>query len=101
MHSVGENAMNELYMSWRDCVGIAYHRYEKILTEKKLGTLPVKKKDASDLLLSMTAKTMEEQEKMRKFFIEVKDFSLGMMDNRAEEIFPNAEPFWRDTIRKE
>ncbi|MBQ6755421.1 MAG: glycosyltransferase [Oscillospiraceae bacterium] len=101
MHRVGENAMNELYMSWRDCVGIAYRRYEKILTEKELGTLPVKKKDASDLLVSMTAKTMEEQEKMRKFFTEVKDFSLGMMDNRAEEIFPNAEPFWRDTIRKE
>lgn len=101
MRRVGENAMNEIYMSWRDCVGIAYRRYEEILREKEEGTLPKKKKDASDLLFTFTAKTMEESEKLRRFLTDVKDFSMGMMDNRSEEIFGSAEPFWRDTSKKE
>ena len=43
LREVGENAMNEIVLSWRDCVSAAYERYELVLEEKKRGLLPKKK----------------------------------------------------------
>lgn len=39
MHQVGENAMNEIYISWSESVHEAYNRYEELLEMKKSGEL--------------------------------------------------------------
>ena len=49
LHQVGERAMDEIYLSWEDCVSAAYDRYAAVAEEKKGGTLP-KKKSATDYL---------------------------------------------------
>ena len=66
LHQVGENAMNEIYLSWPSCVNKAYDRYGYILEEKKAGRLGKKKKLPTDYLVTMTAKSMERKEKVRE-----------------------------------
>ena len=84
LHEVGENAMNELVLSWRDCVSAAYERYQVVLDEKKRGALQ-KKKLPADLLLSLTARSMEEAERYRQIrrelFCDFKESAVGMMEN--------------------
>ena len=60
-----ENAMNEIYLSWQSCVGVAYDRYGYILEEKKAGRLK-KKKTPTDYLVQVTAKSMSDREKVRQ-----------------------------------
>ncbi len=59
VHRVGENAMNEIYISWEDSVGNAYKRYEEIREEARDGTLKKKRKQKSDLLIETTAEFTE------------------------------------------
>jgi precorrin-3B methylase len=80
--------MDEIYLSWEDCVSTAYERYEWVLEQKKAGLLPKRKKDPSDLLVSMTAQRMGEQEKLRRIgkelFHDFRETAIGMMDNIQE-----------------
>ena len=82
---MGQHAMDELYLSWRDSVSTAYDRYQVILEEKKSGSLPVKKKLPADYLVTLTARNMEMQENRRRIFREVfhefKETAVGMMEN--------------------
>ena len=39
VHTVGENAMNEIYISWKDSVHSAHERYCEIIDAKKSGKL--------------------------------------------------------------
>ncbi len=84
LHEVGENAMNEIVLSWRDCVSAAYERYQVVLEEKTQGTL-AKKKLPADILVSLTARSMEEAERYRRIrkelFGDFKDSAMGMMEN--------------------
>ena len=88
LYEVGQNAMDEIYLSWEDCVSTAYERYEWVLEQKKAGLLPKRKKDTSDLLVSMTAQRMGEQEKLRRIgkelFHDFRETAIGMMDNIQE-----------------
>ena len=88
LHEVGQNAMDEIYLSWEDCVSSAFERYQVILDEKQSGTLPRKKKLPADYLVSMTAQRMEEHEKFRRIgkelFQEFRETAIGMMDNIQE-----------------
>ncbi len=59
VHRVGENAMNEIYISWEDSVKNAYKRYEEIREEARDGTLKKKRKQKSDLLIETTAEFTE------------------------------------------
>ena len=69
LHEVGSHAMEEIYLSWRTCVATAYDRYQFILEEKKAGRL-AKKKLPTDILVEMTAKGMENSEKMHRYLDE-------------------------------
>ncbi len=85
VHAVGRNAMDEIYLSWEDCVSEAYNRYGEILEEKRNGTLPRKKIQPTDYLVSLTARTLSEQEKLRRLGEELfngfKETAVGMMEN--------------------
>ncbi len=52
---VGQNAMDEIYISWEDSVNTARRRYEDILRMKASGELEERRRGASDRLLDMTA----------------------------------------------
>ncbi len=64
VHRVGENAMNEIYISWEESVGNAYRRYEEIREEARDGTLKKKRKQKSDLLIETTAEFTERFKKL-------------------------------------
>ena len=88
LHDVGDHAMEEIYLSWRDCVADAYERYQMILDKKKSGLLPKKKKLPTDYLVSLTAQSMEAQEQYRRIrrelFHDFKETAVGMMENIQE-----------------
>lgn len=97
LHQVGQNAMDEIYLSWRDCVGIAYERYQQVLEEKAQGKLERRRRDTADYLLSMTARTMSDQAKIRRLgkalFHDFRETAMGMMENRTEAE-EHTEGFW-------
>ena len=104
---VGQHAMDEIYQSWKDCVGQAMDRNGFILEEKRAGRLPLKQKNTLDYLVSMTAKGMEEHEKIRRFgnevFADFRETAVGMMEN-IQEAEDKTEQFFDGlpgTIRKE
>lgn len=88
LHEIGQHAMDEIYLSWRTCVAEAYDRYQFVLEEKQRGILTWKKKMPTDYLVSMTAKGMSEQEKIRRmgreWFHDFKETAIGMMENIQE-----------------
>ncbi len=88
--------MAELYLSWQDCVGLAYERYEAILEDKRSGLLPERKKLPADRLVALAAKTMEERSRRRRIYRELfRDFretAVGMMEN-IQEAEETAEHF--------
>ena len=65
VHDVGQHAMDEIYLSWQECVAKAYERYQYILAKKKIGAMPSRKKQFTDNMVSMVAKAMEETHKAR------------------------------------
>ena len=66
VHDVGQHAMDEIYLSWEDCVNTAYERYEYVLARNRIGAMPHHKKQFTDKMVEFTAKTMEEQKNMRR-----------------------------------
>lgn len=88
LHEVGQNAMDEIYLSWQECVSEACERYRIVLEKKKSGTLPEKRKVPLDYFISATAQSMEEREKFRKIgkalFHDFRETAIGMMDNIQE-----------------
>ena len=88
LHEVGRHAMDEIYLSWKDCVSQAYERYQFILDEKKSGRFPQKRKLPTDYLVSAAATSMSEQERLRRFchtfFNDFKETAVGMMENMQE-----------------
>ena len=91
LRQVGERAMQELYLSWQDCVAQAYDRYQAVLESKRQGLLPARKKLPTDYLVTLTAKTMDEAERRRRvrreLFRDFRETAVGMMENiqQAEE----------------
>ncbi len=88
LHQVGQHAMEELYLSWQDCVNTAWDRYGTVLEMKQSGRLAKKRKLPTDILVSLTAKTMEEQERRRRLrrelFHDFRETAVGMMENIQE-----------------
>ena len=81
---VGQNAMDEIYISWDDSVRDARNRYDEILQMAKDGALPKKKWSGTELLLDSASKIISGtgeifntsrsiQEGMRENFEEFRD----------------------------
>lgn len=88
VHDVGTHAMDEIYMSWRDAVAKAYERYAWLLEEKAHGRLREPETKATDYLVKLAARSMDEAARARRvrteFFNDFKDTAIGMMDNIQE-----------------
>jgi len=88
LRQIGQNAMNEIYLSWADAVKTAYDRYGALLEEKRSGALPEKKKQPADLLVSLAAKSIEDQERRRQIWLALqesfRETTPGMMENMQE-----------------
>ena len=99
LHDVGQHAMDELYLSWKDCVSRAYDRYGYVLEQKNAGLLSDDKKLPTDHLVTMTARNMSEQDRMRQLGQRWKDefaqYRAGMMEN-VQEAEDQAEAFWKN-----
>ena len=76
-----------------DAVGLAYARYGQVLEAKRAGTLPEKRKMASDFFISLAAKGIEEQKRRHQTWAALlqgyRETPAGMMDNMRE---PEEEP---------
>jgi hypothetical protein len=88
LHEVGQHAMDEIYLSWKQCVAKAYRRYEYVLAARKVGLVPERRKQLTDYMLELTARSMEEWEHSRRvrkeIFDDFKESAVGMMENFEE-----------------
>ena len=80
VHDVGQHAMDEIYLSWEECVAKAYERYQYILARNKIGAMPHRKEQMTDNMVKIVAKAMEEENKVRKNVRE------GLTDMRSKAL---------------
>ncbi len=81
VHEVGQNAMDEIYISWEESVREAYNRYGELLEMQEAGELKRRKPHASDVVLELTAGVAEAG--MKVFDLPINLYE-GMMENMAE-----------------
>ena len=114
LREIGRSAMDEIYLSWKDCVLEAYDRYQVILEKKRSGAFSARKKLPADYIVSAAAWRMSEQEKLRRTGIEhltsFKETAVGMLDyiheteEAAERVLSGVEKKLKreiDHLRKE
>ena len=96
LHTVGQRAMDEIYVSWSSSVAAAYSRYAEVLELKRAGMLPEKRRQPADLFYSLAAKSIEEQERRRQIWTALqesfRESAVGMMEN-IQEAGESAESF--------
>ncbi len=78
---VGQNAMDEIYISWEDSVKDAKNRYEEILQMHRDGNLPDKKWSGTELLLDSWSRVISGTEHV---FDAHRSFHEGMRENFEE-----------------
>ncbi|MCR4780653.1 MAG: glycosyltransferase [Ruminiclostridium sp.] len=111
---VGQNAMDEIYISWEDSVKTAYARYGEILRMKADGELEARRKAVSDVLLDAAAGLIDAfsaAERQRdRLFDSFRENMYGMKENFAEaerRVSMNAENMksilrrFEDNVREE
>lgn len=81
VHQVGQNAMDEIYISWGSAVKLAYERYGEVIELKKSCSMTERKYQTSDYFLNMAANLVEGTEKV---FHAPKKLYVGMQENVAE-----------------
>ena len=81
VHQVGQNAMDEIYISWDDAVDQAFRRYEEILELKRSGLLTGRKRETSDYFIDIAANLVEKTD--RAFHVPKKIYE-GMQENVEE-----------------
>ena len=88
VHEVGQHAMDEIYLSWKDAVSAVYDRYNYVLDQARAGAYDGRRKDVTDLMVNFTARSMESQNRQRQiwqtFYQDVRQNVGGMMDNVTE-----------------
>ena len=88
MHEVGQNAMDEIYISWEESVMQALDRYQTVLEMKHAGTLKPRRNGKSDKFLSATADVMEAFYHIlhmpKALHDSIQDNLYGMQENFAE-----------------
>ena len=88
LRQTGQHAMEEIYISWEDCVSLAYDRYQFVLDKKKAGLLPSKKNDISGKILKRMSHDFQERERIRTlskaFFQNINEKADSMRDNISD-----------------
>lgn len=80
VHQVGQNAMDEIYISWEQATADAYRRYDELRQMLQDGTLAKRKKHASDYLLEAASVVAEGT---RRVFDIPRNIYGGMIENVA------------------
>ena len=75
MRRIGQNAMNEIYLSWEDSVARAAERYHVVLENKKAGKYP-KKKAASDFFYDSPGVIVEWTQRFEAIQRRLSDLSI-------------------------
>lgn len=87
---VGQNAMDEIYISWEDSVNAAYKRYGEILRMKEAGELDSRRKGMSDHILDATTKLIDAHSRAdrtrHELYDSFRDNLYGMKDNFSESV---------------
>ena len=82
MHQVGQNAMDEIYISWDQAVRIAYDRYKEIHEMVKSGELGIRKHQSFEYLMNSAADILNGTQKV---FVDIpKEIHEGMRENYEE-----------------
>jgi glycosyltransferase involved in cell wall biosynthesis/gas vesicle protein len=82
LHQVGQNAMDEIYISWEQAVRTAYDRYKVIDEMAKSGELGIRKHQSFEYLMNTAAVVLDGTQKV--FFDGPKNIYEGMRDNYRE-----------------
>ncbi len=82
LHRTGENAMNEIYISWDMSVRLAYDRYKELIRMKAEGELGIRKHQSFEALIKTAALAMDGTQKA--FFETPKNIYEGMRENFEE-----------------
>ncbi len=78
----GQNAMDEIYISWDKAVRLAYDRYKELHETKVSGELGIRKHQSFEYLMNMAAVTLDGTQKA--FFDTPKMIYEGMRENFEE-----------------
>lgn len=85
---MGQNAMDEIYISWEDSVNTAYKRYEEVLRMKRAGEFDARRKVMSDRLLDLSAGVIDifsdASKTRRELYGSFRENMYGMKENFAE-----------------
>lgn len=65
MYQVGENAMNEIYISWAESVHDAYDRYQTLIEMKKSGELVLNHRRLTNLMLTVKSDISDQKAKVQ------------------------------------
>lgn len=83
VHQVGQNAMDEIYISWKDSVYAAHERYGEIIDLKKSGKLEEKTSVLAEKFFELSRELVEESEKIfqlpHKWMDEVQEDIEGLI----------------------
>ncbi len=82
LHEVGQNAMDEIYISWDEAVRLAYDRYKELLEMKNSGEIGVRKHQSFEYLMNSWAAVLDGTEKV--FVKKPRELYGGMRDNFEE-----------------
>ena len=103
LRAVGQRAMDEIYLSWSDAVAAAEARYAAVLELHRAGRLPEKRRQATDLLFTLAARSIEEQERRRQTWNALvesfRESAVGMMEN-IQDLSEDVDSL-RDRLRRE
>ena len=82
MHQVGQNAMDEIYISWDQAVRIAYDRYKEIHEMVKSGELGIRKHQSFEYLMNSAADILNGTQRV---FVDIpREIHEGMRENYEE-----------------
>ncbi len=100
LHQVGQNAMDEIYISWDKSVRLAYDRYKEIHEMAVSGELGIRKHQSFEYLMNSAASILDES---RRVFIDIpRELHEGMRENYEEfkeDVRENYEEF-KEEVRE-
>ncbi len=93
LHQVGQNAMDEIYISWEQAVRLGYDRYKVVSDMAKSGEFGIRKHQSFEYLMNSAAVVLDGTQKV--FIDTPRNIYDGMKDNFLE-LKDNVEDFSND-----
>ncbi|WP_051538190.1 glycosyltransferase [Butyrivibrio proteoclasticus] len=99
LHQVGQNAMDEIYISWEQAVRLAYDRYKELNEMVRSGELGIRKHQSFEYLMKSAATVLDGTE--RVFVDTPRSIYWGMRDNFQEfrNDFRDNVTDWKNDIK--